>query len=102
MEKTMGKGSSDRVRKRDQFKKNHGQVYPREHRKRPGKTTYVMDKSGNLVPKEELQRFIGIDWAHGPDASVITPCLYDTEFLEKVRQQQFKLLGISEKYLGLK
>jgi hypothetical protein len=50
---TMSKGSRDRVAKRDQFRKNHEEVYSKNHTRvrRPGKTVYTVDEKGEVTPK---------------------------------------------------
>lgn len=94
----MSKGSKDRVRKREQFKKNHVTVYDHARQlrpSRPGKTTYVWDSEKNeLVPRgETASYFIGVDMASGEDM---------TSFVKKCQDGVFKMMGVPEELLGLK
>lgn len=101
----MSKGSSDRVRKLEQFKKNNSTIYDHARQlraPRPGKTTYVRGEGGKLVPKKEteLKFVIGIDFALGPD--YITVCSLDHIKIEqRVRDGVFELASIPKKLLGL-
>jgi len=68
----MGKGSKRRPpQEHGTYEDRYDQVeqYTLDRAARPGKTIYVADKNGKLVPKEEVNRihFISVDPAGGEE-----------------------------------
>ena len=89
----MGKGSSDRVRKRPEFNKGHTKTYGKSE-KVDGRVTKKVVRNGKLVPKEDerslIQTILPVDYSE-----------YDKhqKFLQR---QAFKAYGATPEQLGVK